>query len=101
MKASGSFGNLTPHHLHMKRILHDDLLFHSYKLILVQEQSAANYGNHKNLAGNALAILLIAIFFCNDEVHFFGTVNKQNFQYWLKIPHSSFMKDHSTLKVTM
>jgi hypothetical protein len=69
----------------LRRILHEDLSFHPYKLMLVQELNATDYGNRKNLCQQILLrIPLTATFFCSDEAHFHlsGTVNKQNFRYW-------------------
>ncbi|KAL4084247.1 hypothetical protein QTP88_028072 [Uroleucon formosanum] len=69
----------------LRRILHEDLSFHSYKLMLVQELHATDYDNRKNLCQQILLrIPPTSTFFCSDEAHFHlsGTVNKQNFRYW-------------------
>lgn len=67
------------------RILHEDLEFHPYKLMIIQELNAIDYGNHKNLCHQILLqIPPTATFFYSDEAHFYlsGTLNKQNFRYW-------------------
>jgi len=69
----------------LRRILHEDLSFHPYKLMLVQELHATDYDNRKNLCQQILMrIPPTSTFFCSDEAHFHlsGTVNKQNFRYW-------------------
>jgi len=39
----------------LRRILHEDLSFHPYKLMLVQELHATDYDNRKNLSSNSSA----------------------------------------------
>jgi len=68
-----------------RRILHEDLSFHPYKLMLVQELHDTDYDNRKNLCQQILLpIPPTSTVFCSDEAHFYisGTVNKQNFRYW-------------------
>jgi len=69
----------------LRRILHEDLSFHPYKLMLVQELDATDYDNRLNLCRQILLqIPPTATFFCSNKAHFHfsGTVNKQNFRYW-------------------
>lgn len=69
----------------LRRILHFDLNFHPFKIMMVQELSPADYVNRRTLCEQMLAqIPLEANFFSSDEAHFHlsGIVNKQNFRYW-------------------
>ncbi|PNF39164.1 hypothetical protein B7P43_G01359 [Cryptotermes secundus] len=69
----------------MRRILHEHLHFHPYKMGVVQELSPRDFQNRitvcetllENLPPNALA------FFSNEaHFHLSGYVNKQNMRYW-------------------
>jgi hypothetical protein len=69
----------------VRRILHDELHFHPYKLAIVQELSERDF----NVRRNACEALLEhvpqdALVFFTDEAHFYvtGCVNMQNMRYW-------------------
>ncbi|XP_066969142.1 uncharacterized protein [Macrobrachium rosenbergii] len=69
----------------LRRILHMDLNFHPYKMMMAQELNQADFANCQNLCENMLEnIVPEAAFFSSDEAHFHlcGAVNKQNFRYW-------------------
>ena len=69
----------------LRRVLHMDLNFHPYKMMMVQELNQADFANRQNLCENMLEqIAPEAAFFSSDEAHFHlcGAVNKQNFRYW-------------------
>lgn len=69
----------------VRRILHDDLQFHPYKLAVVQELTERDF-----VARQYACELLLdnlpqdAVVFFSDEAHFHisGCVNKQNMRYW-------------------
>lgn len=69
----------------VRRILHQDLQFHPYKLALVQKLHEPDFGARQN-ACEALHENLPddAVVFFSDEAHFHisGCVNKQNMRYW-------------------
>lgn len=71
----------------VKRILHKDLGFHPYKLLMVQELNARDYEQRLTFAQTMHAMFtenegLTVIM--SDEAHFYlnGIVNKQNYRYW-------------------
>jgi len=68
----------------IKRILHKDLFFHLYKIMVVQELSVSDW-RRRVVAYEKLIETLpnAAVLFFNDEAHFYlsGYVNKQSFQY--------------------
>ena len=69
----------------LRRILHRDLHFHPYKMMMAQQLNEADFASRQNLCENMLEqIAPDAAFFSSDEAHFHlcGTVNKQNFCYW-------------------
>ncbi|XP_039280784.1 uncharacterized protein LOC120350607 [Nilaparvata lugens] len=69
----------------IRRILHEHLFFHPYKIMIVQKLNAADFLNRKNCCKEMLQrIPAMATLFCSDEAHFHlcGAVNKQNFRYW-------------------
>ncbi|XP_039295229.1 uncharacterized protein LOC120353885 [Nilaparvata lugens] len=69
----------------LRRILHFDLKFHPFKIMIAQELRPVDYANRQNLCEQMLAqIPPHAAFFSSDEAHFHlsGCVNKQNFRYW-------------------
>lgn len=69
----------------VRRILHDDLHFHPYKLAVVQKLFVRDFLARRN-ACEALNENLPsdALVFFSDEAHFHlsGCVNKQNMRYW-------------------
>lgn len=68
----------------LRRILHQDLTFHPYKMMIVQELMPPDFQNRVNRAQEMLnRIPPRSTFFSSDEAHFHlsGAVNKQNFRY--------------------
>lgn len=88
-----------------EEVIHEDLLFHPYKLMMVQEFNITSYGNYKNICREVLQqILSTTTFFCSYKAHFHlsGTVNKQNFRYWAeKHPRQFYEKPPHSFKVTV
>ena len=71
----------------LRRILHEDIKFHPYKMMIVQELMPPDFQNRVNRAQEMKnRILLRSTFFSSDEAHFHlsGAVNKQNFRYWVE-----------------
>ena len=71
----------------VRRILHQDLNFHPYKLMIVQELNQQDFGRRITFAETMLQMFeedpeLVIV--TSDEAHFHlnGNVNKQNFRYW-------------------
>ena len=73
----------------VRRILHQDLNFHPYKLMLVQELNQQDFGR-TTFAETMLQMFKEdpdLVILTSDEAHFHlnGSVNKQNFRYWSMI----------------
>lgn len=69
----------------MRRILHEELNFHPYKLAVVQQLNPRDYVARKNAFEAFLENLpQNALVFFSDEAHFHisGYKNKQNMRYW-------------------
>jgi hypothetical protein len=69
----------------MRAILHKDLNFNLYKMVVVQELSNHDMANHSMVAEHLFRILSDdLIILMTDEAHFhlFGCGNKENFHYW-------------------
>ncbi|PNF42403.1 hypothetical protein B7P43_G01955 [Cryptotermes secundus] len=69
----------------MRRILHEHLHFHPYKMVVVQELSPRDFQNRITACETLLETLPPdALVFFSDEAHFHlsGYVNKQNMRYW-------------------
>lgn len=69
----------------LRRILHEDLSFHPYKIMTVQELMPPDHLNRVNRCQEMLNLIpATSTFFSSDEAHFHlsGAVNKQNFRYW-------------------
>ena len=69
----------------VRRILHEQLNFHPYKLAVVQQLNPRDYVARKNACEAFLENLpRDALVFFSDEAHFHisGCVNKQNMRYW-------------------
>lgn len=69
----------------VRRILHDDLHFHPYKMSIVHELSERDFNSRRNACEVLLEVVPEdAIVFFSDEAHFHlcGSVNKQNMRYW-------------------
>jgi hypothetical protein len=68
-------------------ILHDELKFNQYKLMIVQQLAKEDFAQRRDFYENMLAILTEdtnAVAMMSDETHFHlnGFVNKQNCQFW-------------------
>lgn len=69
----------------MRRILHKELHFHPYKMVVVQELLPRDFHNRVTACETLLEDLPHdALVFFSDEAHFHlsGCVNKQNMRYW-------------------
>lgn len=69
----------------VRRILHQDLRFHPYKMVVVQQLSEQDHENRAIACANILEnVPEDAVVFFSDESHFHlsGCVNHQNFRYW-------------------
>ena len=68
----------------VRRILHLDLKFHPYKIMMVQEIQERDWHERQAACERMLANVSPGRLLCNDEAHFHlsGFVNKQNFRYW-------------------
>lgn len=69
----------------VRRILHKELSFHPYKIMVAQELMPHDYNNRVDRCQEMLErIPETSTFFSSDEAHFHlcGAVNKQNFRYW-------------------
>ena len=74
----------------VRRILHQNLNFHPYKLMLVQELNQQDFGRRTTFAETMLQMFEEdpeLVILTSDEAHFHlnGSVNKQNFRYWSTI----------------
>lgn len=69
----------------VRRILHENLHYHPYKMAIVQELSERDFNSRRNACEVLLEVVPEdAIVFFSDEAHFHlcGSVNKQNMRYW-------------------
>lgn len=68
----------------VRRILHEELKFHPYKLAVVQELNPRDFVARENACAALLGLPEDTIVFFSDEAHFHisGSVNKQNMRYW-------------------
>ena len=74
----------------VRRILHQDLNFHPYKLMLVQELNQQDFGRRTTFAETMLQMFEEdpeLVILTSNEAHFHlkRSVNKQNFHYWSTI----------------
>jgi len=91
----------------VKQILHKDLGFHPYKMMIIQTLNEGDY--QQRLAFAELMHEISeehehAIIMMSDEAHFHlkGSVNKQNFRYWApQNPHEVHERPLHSLKVTV
>jgi hypothetical protein len=68
-----------------RRILHKDLNFHPYKMVVVQELGDRDMANHRTVTECLIRILSNDVIILNtDEAYFHlsGCANKHNFRYW-------------------
>ncbi|PNF14878.1 hypothetical protein B7P43_G05130 [Cryptotermes secundus] len=69
----------------MRRILHEHLNFHPYKMVVVQELSPCDFQNRITVCETLLENLPpdTPVFFSNEaHFHLSGYANKQNMRYW-------------------
>lgn len=69
----------------VRRILHAELHFHPYKIMVTHELNERDFQRRRSSCQEILqAVLPEGIVWSSDEAHFHlsGTVNKQNFRYW-------------------
>jgi len=91
----------------VRRILHEDMHFHPYKLVVVQQLKAGDYAQRLNFAGQMKAIFEAndnVILLMSDEAHFHlnGMVNQQNCRYWaLENPRELHERPLHSPKVTV
>ena len=67
----------------VRRILHEELKFHPYKLAVVHELNPRHFVAQENACEALLGLPDATLVFFSDEAHFHlsGTVNKQNMRY--------------------
>ena len=68
-----------------RRILHQDLKFHPYKMMVTQELTERDWESRRELCAKILQTAhRDAVLMCSNEAHFHlnSCVNKQNFRYW-------------------
>lgn len=93
----------------VRRILHNDLNHHPYKIQLVHAMNNADHVSRLAFCNQLLAMMndnaeLINNLWMSDEAHFHlsGFVNKQNFRYWSsENPQRIHEKPLHSLKVTV
>jgi len=73
----------------VRRILHNDLHYHPYKIQIVQALNTRDYGTRVRFCQEMLDLIgevedLVNNIWVSNEAHFHvsGFVNKQNFRYW-------------------
>ncbi|PSN55244.1 hypothetical protein C0J52_05854 [Blattella germanica] len=62
----------------VRRILHLDLKFHPYKMMVAQELSHRDWESRRKYARNIDIVLICVV----THFHLSGCVNKENFWYW-------------------
>jgi hypothetical protein len=68
-----------------RRILHKDLNFQPYKMVVVQELSDHDMANRRTVTEHLIRILSDDVIILNTDEAFFhlsGCANKRNFRYW-------------------
>jgi len=93
----------------MRRILHDDLHYHPYKIQNVQALNTHDYGARVRFCQKMLDLIgedkdLVNNIWMSDGAHFHvsGSVNKQNFCYWSQAnPRALHEKPLHSQKVTV
>lgn len=69
----------------VRRILHQDLHFHPYKIAIVQKLKPQDYAHRQTFSEQMIDLMDDdKVLVMSDEAHFHldGFVNKQNFRYW-------------------
>lgn len=91
----------------VRRILHKELKFHPYKMLIVQKLKATDFAAREDFAYRMQVILGSnenLKLLMSDEAHFHlnGTVNKQNLRYWAaEDPHLIYQRPLHSPKVTV
>lgn len=89
----------------VRRILHEDLKLHPYKLAVVQELTERDFVARQNACEMLINNLPEdAVVFFSDEAHFHisGCVNKQNMRYWCDVnPRELHQKPLNCERVTV
>jgi len=93
----------------VRRILHNDLHYHPYKIQIVQALNTRDYGARVRFCQEMLDLIgededLVNNMWMSDEAHFHvsGFVNKQNFRYWSQAnPRALHEKPLHSPKVTV
>jgi len=93
----------------VRRILHNDLHYHPYKIQIVQALNTCDYGARVGFCQEMLDLIsededLVKNIWMSDEAHFHvsGFVNKQNFRYWSQAnPRALHEKPLHSQKVTV
>lgn len=71
----------------LHRILHNELKFHPYKMVIAQELTETDFMQRREFCERMMTILAEdanTVIIMSDEAHFHldGYVNKQNYEYW-------------------
>jgi len=88
-------------------ILHDELKFHLYKIMIVQQLAEGDFAQRRDFCENMLTILTEdanAVVMMSDEAHFHlnGFLNKQNCRFWVaENPQELHQKPLHSSKVTV
>ena len=90
----------------VRRILHQELKFHPYKLMVVQQLQPRDYHQRLTFAERMLEILAEdpLVIMMSDEANFYlnGMVNKQNCRYWaVENPSENYERPLHSPKVTV
>jgi len=91
----------------VRRILHNDLHYHLYKIQIIQALNTRDYGARVRFCQEMLDLIdedLVNSIWMSDEAHFHvsGFVNKQNFRYWSQAnPRALHKKPLHSQKVTV
>jgi len=93
----------------VRKILHNDLHYHLYKIQIVQALNTRDYGARVRFCQEMLDLIsededLVKNIWMSDKTHFHvsGFVNKQNFRYWSQAnPRAFHEKPLHSQKVTV
>jgi hypothetical protein len=90
----------------LQRILHDELNFHPYKIMIVQKLLPSDFVQHRLFCERMLEIIASddIILTMSDEAHFHldGYVNKQNYRFWAaENPRELHQRPLHTAKVSV
>lgn len=91
----------------LQRILHDNLKFHPYKIMIVQQLTQRDFAQRREFCARMRAIFADdpdAVIMMSDEAHFHldGYVNKQNCRYWAaENPRELHQRPLHSAKVTV